>query len=76
MAETQVYYGSDTGAVLGPYSAGGIRDHLRAQQTLRASHSAKDVYRIDATSLEDAQAKLAAQRSREAAPRRTRATRS
>lgn len=60
MAETQVYWGSDTGMVLGPYTRDGIQQHLRAKQTLIENHSASDIFQIDATSLEDAQAKLAA----------------
>jgi len=68
--KTDVYWGSDTGMVLGPYTREGIQQHIRAKQTLIENHGASDIYQIDATSLADAQAKLAAQRQREQAPKR------
>jgi hypothetical protein len=72
----EIYWGSDTGMVLGPYTKEGISQHIRAKNTLIANHGATDVYCIEgATSLEDAQAKLAAQRKRETTPKRTRTTR-
>jgi hypothetical protein len=56
-----VYYGSDSGMLLGPYTPDGIGDHMRARLILVQVHHASDIYRIEARSEQDAQSRLAAQ---------------